>query len=73
LEQKPCIRDRTFTKEELLGLEKKKWIEIKDIIFETDSNVLDYLSWHCKRWRKTVAGELETPNIPKRKKIGKSA
>jgi len=56
-----------------LGLEKKKWIEIKDIIFETDSNVLDYLSWHCKRWRKTVAGELETPNIPKRKKIGKSA
>jgi len=33
--------------------------------------VLNYLSWHCKRWRKTIAGELETANLSKRKKIGK--
>lgn len=58
------LRDRTFTKEELLKLEKKKWIEIKDLIFETDTAVLDYLSWHCRRWRKSQAGELEK-DIPK--------
>jgi hypothetical protein len=58
-EEEPCIRDREFTKTELTALEKKKWIEIKDLIFETDATVLDYLSWHCKRWRKTVAGDLE--------------
>ena len=33
IESKPCLRDRTFTKEELSALEKKKWIEIKDLIF----------------------------------------
>ena len=44
-----------------MGIEKKNWIEIKDLIFGTDSTVLDYLNWHCKRWR-------ETANIHKQKK-----
>lgn len=30
------LRDREFTKEELARLEKKTWIEIKDLIFETE-------------------------------------
>ena len=45
------LRDRKFTKEELVGLEKKTWIEMKDMIFETDPSILDYLTDHCKRWR----------------------
>ena len=47
------LRDRVFTKAEIAQLEKKSWIEVKDLIFETDRNILDYLSFHCKRWRKT--------------------
>ena len=45
------LRDRVFTNEEVKELEKKTWIEIKDLIFETEPNILDYLSHHCKRWR----------------------
>ena len=41
------LRDRQFTKEELAKLEKKTWIEIKDLIFETEPQVLEYLSYHC--------------------------
>jgi len=48
---KILLRDRKFTKSELAKLEKKTWIEIKDLIFETEPKVLDYLSFHCKRWR----------------------
>ena len=47
------LRDRVFTKEEITQLEKKTWIEIKDLIFETDKSILDYLGFHCQRWRKT--------------------
>ena len=36
-----------------MELEKKTWIEMKDMIFETDPNILEYLSYHCKRWRMT--------------------
>ena len=45
------LRDRKFTKEELGELEKQTWIEMKDMIFETDPSILDYLTYHCKRWR----------------------
>ena len=45
------LRDRKFTAEEIKTLEKKPWIEVKDLIFDTDANILDYLSFHCKRWR----------------------
>ena len=45
------LRDRKFTTEEIKALEKKTWIEVKDLIFDTDTNILDYLSFHCKRWR----------------------
>lgn len=45
------LRDRKFTKEELSELEKQTWIEMKDMIFETDPSILDYLTYHCKRWR----------------------
>jgi len=24
---------------------------MKDMIFETEPKILDYLSYHCKRWR----------------------
>ena len=48
---KVILRDRKFNKTELAQLEKKTWIEIKDLIFETEPSVLDYLSYHCKRWR----------------------
>ena len=30
------IRDRDYTKEQLKELEKKKWCEIKDLIFQTE-------------------------------------
>ena len=52
-EKKVLLRDREFTKEELTHLEKKTWIELKDMIFETDPSILDYLTYHCKRWRMT--------------------
>ena len=47
------LRDREFNREELMELENKTWIEMKDMIFETDPNILEYLSYHCKRWRMT--------------------
>ena len=52
------LRDRTFTKEELKNLEKKTWIEFKDMIFETDPSILDYLTYHCAKWRKTKRCQL---------------
>ena len=52
-------------------MEKKKWIEIKDLIFETDTSVLDYLGWHCKRWRQTMAGNLENKDQRLKLKDGK--
>lgn len=47
------LRDREYTKAECEALEKPSWVEIKDLIFETDKNILDYLSYNCKRWRKS--------------------
>jgi len=52
------LRDKEFTKEEIKKLEKKTWIEIKDMIFETEPYILDHLSWHCKRYRLTKSGGL---------------
>ncbi len=52
------LRDKEFTKKELMELEKKQWIEIKDLIFETEPKILDYLSYHCRRWRQTQANNL---------------
>ena len=52
------LRDRVFTKEEIAQLEKKTWIEIKDLIFDTDKNILDYLGFHCSQWRKSMAHRL---------------
>ena len=57
------LRDRVFTKAEIDDLEKPKWIEVKDIIFETDKNILDYLSFHCKRWRKQKKNQLNEETI----------
>ena len=51
--EKVPLRDATFTKEELKELENKTWIEMKDMIFETEPSILDYLTYHCKRWRQT--------------------
>ena len=52
------LRDKQFTKDEIKQLEKKTWIEIKDMIFETEPYILDHLSWHCKRYRLTKTGGL---------------
>ena len=64
------LRDREFTKEELARLEKKTWIEIKDLIFETEPQVLDYLSYHCKRWRVTASNNLADISLAKNKVKG---
>jgi len=50
------IRDQTFTKEDIKRLKKHTWIEVKDLIFETEPKILEYLSFHCRRWRKTMKG-----------------
>ena len=62
-----CIRDREFTKSELAALEKKSWIEVKDLIFETEPSVLDYLSYHCTRWRVTQNNNLADIALAKSK------
>ena len=41
------LRDREYTKDELMALEQKTWIEMKDLIFETDPHILDHLKQHC--------------------------
>ena len=46
------LRDRVFTKDDITRLRKKKWIEVKDLIFETDRNVLDGIRYDMIRWRK---------------------
>ena len=50
-QHEPCLRDREYTKAEAEALEKPHWIEMKDLIFETDKNILDYLKSHTKQWR----------------------
>ena len=61
------LRDREFTKSELAALEKKSWIEVKDLIFETEPSVLDYLSYHCNRWRVTQNNNLADIALAKNK------
>ena len=61
------LRDREFTKSELAALEKKSWIEVKDLIFETEPSVLDYLSYHCTRWRVTQNNNLADIALAKSK------
>lgn len=58
------LRDQVMTKADVAKLEKKTWIEVKDVIFETDKNILDYLNFHCKRWRKTEALTLHEVDGP---------
>ena len=65
------LRDREFTKSELARLEKKSWIEIKDLIFETEPSILDYLSFHCKRWRQSKSNNLTDKNKANRTGKGK--
>lgn len=43
--------------EEIAALEKPDWKRIKDIILETEENVLGYLSFHCKRYRDVKNGK----------------
>ena len=61
------LRDRKFSKQELAKLEKKSWIEIKDLIFETEPQVLDYLSYHCKKYRDIQDNKLADINLAKNK------
>lgn len=46
------LRDRVVTKADISKLEKNKWIEVKDLIFETEKNVLDLLKDQMFRERK---------------------
>lgn len=48
-------------------LEKKEWSKMKDIIFDTDDQVLKYLNFHCKRYRDAKFGRFSPPKsrIPK--------
>jgi len=45
------LDDSEFTKEEINAFEKKDWIGIKDLIFDTEPRILEHLSKHCYRWR----------------------
>ena len=56
------LAERTLGKEDFMKLEKKTWVEIKDLIFETEPQVLDYLNFHCRRWRMMDANQLKTPS-----------
>ena len=44
-----CLRDVQLSKKELAKLDKKEWGSIKDLVFETDDKVLDYLAFHANR------------------------
>ena len=48
--------------EELKKMEKKAWIEMKDMIFSTDENILDHLNSHCAHWRRIKRHELDNDN-----------
>ena len=48
--------------EELKKMEKRAWIEMKDMIFSTDERILDHLNSHCQHWRKIKRLELDTEN-----------
>lgn len=50
--------DSEFTKEEIKAFEKKDWIGIKDLIFDTEPRILDHLSSHCARWRQSKMNKL---------------
>ena len=49
-EQKQSLR--VFSKADIPKLTKRKWIEVKDLIFETDKNVLQGIRYDMIRWRK---------------------
>ena len=59
-----CLRDRKFTKTELAQLEKKEWGNLKDLFFDTDKQVLEYLAFHSDRQRqfKKKNMNLNNPN-----------
>lgn len=59
------IRDRTFDKSDISRLKKETWVQIKDLIFETDASILEYLSFHYKRWRMTMNSNLKNDFFPK--------
>ena len=52
-------------------MQKKTWIEIKDLIFDTEPRILDYLSYHCKHHRMVAAGQLASLSEMKSSKKGK--
>lgn len=43
--------------EEIAALEKPEWRKVKEIILETEENVLGYLNFHCKRYRDVKNGK----------------
>ena len=42
-----CLRDAELSKTELAKIEKKEWGDLKDLVFETEMKVLDYLAFHA--------------------------
>ena len=46
-----CLRDAELSKTELAKIEKKEWGDLKDLVFETEMKVLDYLAFHAQRQR----------------------
>ena len=56
------LRDRELTKSELSKLEKKEWGALKNLFFDTDNGVLDYLGNHAERQRLFKRNKLNTRN-----------
>ena len=67
------FRDDKLGPEELKKMEKKAWIEMKDMIFSTDEPILDSLNNHCKHWRKIKRHELDADNPKSLKNLTKKA
>ena len=42
--------------EEIAALERPEWRKVKEIILETEENVLSYLNFHCRRYRDVKNG-----------------
>ena len=60
--QKQLIDLQNLSPEELKKMEKRAWIEMKDMIFSTDENILDHLNNHCDHWRRIKRHELDSDN-----------
>ena len=53
--------EKMTSKEKIAALEKKEWGKMKDIIFDSEESVLNYLSFHCKRYRDAKYGRFSPP------------